>query len=221
MSSTQFNIFRSFGLAGMGIIILAIVYSSLRYCGKRGERFSLLNHFISELGERGVSRDAWAFNAGLILGGLAATVFVIGLGIGFGSILGWLGMAAGIIATLGVTAVGIFPMDNLDAHVVAASTYFRGGLAMVFFFGLAILFQPAGRTFVPAMTNLLSLLAFLAYGSFLVLPAFQKAKEKPANPLDPQQVAERPKVWALPLLEWTVFFSTVAWLLGMALLAQV
>ncbi len=221
MSSVPFHVFRSFGLVGVAIIVLAIVYSSLRYRGKQGERFSLLNHFISELGERGVSQGAWAFNAGLILGGVAATVFVIGLGIAFGSVLGWLGTVAGIVTTLGVTAVGIFPMDNLNAHVVAASTYFRAGLAMVFFFGLAILFQPAGRTFVPAMTNLLSLLAFLAYGSFLLLPAMKKPGPKPANPLDPQQVTERPKIWALPVLEWAVFFSTVAWLLGIALLAQV
>jgi hypothetical membrane protein len=221
MFSMPIDIFRIFGMTGMGVIVLAIIYSMLLYRGKRGERFSLLNHFISELGEMGVSKDAWAFNVGLTIGGLASLPFVASLGIAFGSILGWLGMAAGIVATLGVAAIGIFPMNNLTAHTMAAMTYFRAGLAMVFFFGLAILFQPAGRMIVPPMANLLSLLAFLAYGSFLSLPGRKRSEQESANSLDPEQVHERPRVWIFPILEWAVFFSTVAWLFGMALLAQI
>ena len=211
-------ILRIFGTAGTGVIVLAIVYSAVRYHGKRGERFSLLNHFISELGEVGVSSAAGVFNAGLILGGLMTLSFNIGLGLAFASLWGWFGMAAGIIATLGVAAVGVFPMNNLTPHVRAATTYFRAGLGMVFFFGLAILFQPAERVIVPRLANLLSLLAFLAYGTFLSWPSWKKAPEEAKNPLDPEQVPERPRVWALALLEWAVFFSTVAWLFGMAFL---
>lgn len=220
MFSMPFDIFRIFGMTGMGVIVLAIIYSMLLYRGKRGERFSLLNHFISELGEMGVSKGAWAFNVGLTVGGLVSMPFIIGLGIAFGGILGWLGVVAGIVATLGVAAVGIFPMNNLTAHTMAAKTYFRAGLAMVFFFGSAILFQPAGRMIVPPMANLLSLLAFLAYGSFLS-PRRKRSEQESVNPLDPEQVYERPRVWVFPILEWAVFFATVAWLFGMALLAQI
>ena len=211
-------ILRICGMVGTGVIVLAILYSALRYRGKRGERFSLLNHFISELGEVGVSPAAWAFNAGLILGGLLTLPFIIGLGLAFASLWGWLGMAAGIVATLGVAAVGVFPMNNITPHIRAATTYFRAGLGMVFFNGLAILFQPAGRVSIPRLSNLLSLLAFLAYGTFLSWPIWKKAPEDAKNPLDPEQVPERPRVWALALLEWAVFFSTVAWLFGMAFL---
>ncbi len=128
------------------MVILAVFYPALVYRGKLGERYSLLNHFISELGEVGVSRAAWFFNAGLLLGGLVFLPYIIGLGISFGSLFGWLGTAAGIIAVLGVAAVGVFPMNNLKPHTIAAMTYFRAGLVMVFFFGLAILFQPAGKS---------------------------------------------------------------------------
>jgi hypothetical membrane protein len=221
MFSTPFDIFRILGMTSMGVIVLAIIYSVLQYRGKRGERFSLLNHFISELGEMGVSKGARVFNVGLAVGGLATLPFVANLGIAFGSILGWLGTVAGIVATLGVAAVGIFPMNNLNAHTMAAMTYFRAGLAMVFFFGLAVLFQPAGRMLVPPMANLLSLLAFLAYGSFLSLPRRKRSEQESVNPLDPEQVHERPRVWVFPILEWAVFFATVAWLFGMALLAQI
>jgi hypothetical protein len=140
---------------------------------------------------------------------------IIGLGISFGSLLGWLGTAAGIIAVLGVSAVGIFPMNNLKPHVIAAMTYFRAGLAMVLFFGLAILFQHAGKPVFPPLSAILSLLAILAYGAFLTLPRIFKKEQRPESSLDPEQLPERPRVWALATLEWLVFFSTIAWLFGM------
>ena len=50
------GIFSYLAMAGTGIVVLAIVYAAWMYRGKRGERYSLLNHFISELGEVGVSK---------------------------------------------------------------------------------------------------------------------------------------------------------------------
>jgi hypothetical protein len=105
-------------------------------------------------------------------------------------------------------------MNNIQLHTVAATTYFRAGLVMVFFFGLAIFFQSSGKAFIPPVANLLSLLAFLAYGAFLALPLFKKKKEPPPDNLDPEQEPERPRIWAFPTLEWLVFFSTIAWLFG-------
>jgi len=128
-----FQIFPLFGILGTLIIVLGIATSALRYQGKQGEHFSLLNHFISELGEVGVSRSAGLFNLGMILGGLILVPYMIGLGFRFASLTGWLGSAAGVVATLAVAAVGIFPVNNLPAHVRAAMTYFRSGLIMVFF----------------------------------------------------------------------------------------
>ena len=200
--------------AGTSLIILAVFYPAMVYRGKLRERYSLLNHFISELGEVGVSRAAWAFNSGLFIGGLVLLPTILGLGIIFGSLLGWLGTIAGIIAVLGVAAVGIFPMNNLKPHAFAAMTYFRSGLAMLFFFGLAILFQPSGRSHVPQAANILSLVAFLSYAAFLALPLVRQPKKRASEMLDPEQTPERPRVWDLAALEWLVFFSTIAWLFG-------
>jgi hypothetical membrane protein len=211
----SFNILRIFGFIGTGLIILAVFYPAIMYRGRLGESYSLLNHYISELGEVGVSRAARVFNTGLLFGGLVLLPYVIGLGFAFCSLLGWLGAAAGIITVLGVAAVGIFPMNNLKPHTIAAMTYFRAGLVMVFFFGLAILLQRAGRTVIPPAANLLSLLAFLAYGAFLILPRISKKEQRPTDLLDPELIPERPRVGALPTLEWLVFFSTIAWLFGM------
>ncbi len=210
-----FSLLHILGYTGTLLVILAVLFPTLVYRGKKGERYSLLNHFISELGEVGVSRAAWFFNTGLILGGLVLLPYTIGLGMAFGSLTGWLGTAAGIISVLGVAAVGVFPMNNMKLHVLAASTYFRAGMLMVLFYGLAIIFQPAGRAVIPQAANFLSVLAFLAYGSFLTLPVFQKRERKADELLDPEQEPERPRFWAFPTLEWVVFFSTIAWLFGM------
>ena len=214
----SYTIFRLFCFSGMGLIVLGIVYSALRYRGKRGEKYSILNHFISELGEVGVTPSAWAFNLSLTLGGLITLPYIVGLGIKFDSLLGWLGMAAGLAATLGVAAVGLFPMNKMDAHIKASLTYFRAGLVMVLFFGLAILFQPAGIKFVPKIANLLSLLAFGVYASFLMMlkPRKPAGGNTGTNSLDPAEKPERPRVWLFPLMEWMVFFATLLWLFGMA-----
>ncbi len=205
-------------LAGTTVVVLAVLYAALGYRGKRGERYSLLNHFISELGEIGVSRRAGIFNAGLIVGGLLLLPFVIWLGLALDSVLGWIGTIFGTAAALGVTAVGTFPLNRRQAHILAAMTFFRAGLGMVFFFGLATLFQPADQPSVPKAAALLSLLAVLSFGSFLALPRLQKPENNPLDPLDPDLVPERPRFWALAFLEWLVFFATLFWLCGLALL---
>jgi len=211
-----FQIFPWFGILGTLIIILGIGTSALRYQGKQGERFSLLNHFISELGEVGVSPSASLFNLGMILGGLTLLPFMIGLGFRFASLAGWLGSATGVVAVLAVAAVGIFPVNNLTAHIRAAMTYFRAGLVMVICYALAILFQPAGPGPIPQTANVLSLLAFIPYAAFLFLSG-RRYDQNQAEALDPQMVPERPRISLLPILEWAVFFTTILWLFGMAL----
>ncbi len=206
-------------MAGTGVVVLAVVYASLRYRGKNGERYSALNHFISELGERGVSRAAWAFNGGLVLTGLLLLPFAVRLGIVLGSVLGWIGAFFGVAASLGAAAVGIFPMNNLKPHVRAAMTFFYAGLAMVLFVGLAILTQPAGRVAIPRIASLLSLLAALAFGFFLMLPRIAKLQIDLDHLLDPEAFAQRPRFWGLAFAEWLVFFTTIFWLFGVTLFA--
>jgi hypothetical membrane protein len=212
------NFPRLFCYIGLCLIASGFSYSAVCYRGRQGEKYSVLNHFISELGEVGVSTTAWAFNLSLIVGGILISPFVIGLGIKLGGIFGWLGIIAGLTTTLGVAAVGIFPMNKLDLHIRAAQTYFRAGLVMVLLFGLAILFQPDGHKVIPPMANLISLLAFIAYASFLLLvkPGRQEGENRKADTLNPLDVPVRPRVWLFPLLEWGVFFATLVWLLGIA-----
>jgi len=213
------RIFFYLAMAGTCVAVLAVLYSALRYRGRAGERYSPLNHFISELGEAGVSRGAWAFNGGLVLTGLLLMPFVVHLGIVLGSVLGWIGAFFAAVAALGAAAVGIFPMNNLKPHVRAAMTFFYGGLAMVLTIGVAVLVQPAGRAVVHRFASLLSLLPALAFGSFLAQPRIVAPGVDLVSLLDPQITPERPRFWALPFMEWLVFFTTIFWLFSMAFFA--
>ena len=210
------SIFSGLAIAGTGVVALAVTCSALSYRGRNGERYSLLNHFISELGEWGVSRAAWAFNGGLVLAGLLFLPFAIHLGTVLGSVLGWVGAFFAAAASLGVTAVGLFPMNTLKRHVPAAIAFFDGGLLMVIAIGLAILTQPAGRVVVPRIASLLSLLAVFAFGSFVTLPRILMPEAGRISLLDPRIMPERPRFWILPFMEWQVFFTAICWLLGMA-----
>ena len=72
-------IFASYiGQAGIFILLLSVLIAATSYVGKQNETYSFLNHFISELGEKGVSKFAYIFNGGLILGGACISFFMLG-----------------------------------------------------------------------------------------------------------------------------------------------
>ena len=67
------------GFLALTVLVAGALTTAIPYRGKEGESYSVLNHFISELGEVGVSAFALLFNTSLILGGLALAVFMLGL----------------------------------------------------------------------------------------------------------------------------------------------
>jgi hypothetical membrane protein len=209
-----------FGIGGSLLIIACMAISGLVYRGRNSERYSIFNHFISELGEVGVSRAAAVFNIGLILGGLAFVPFVVGLCLTIGGLLAKIGMVVGIVATLSCALVGVFPMNNLKTHYIVAVTYFRAGLLMVLLVSIAVFIQPAGEAVFPKISNLAGLLAFICYAGFLFM--LRKPKEEDSAPegsLDPLKNVERPRFWKETILEWAVFFSTILWFFILALFA--
>ena len=123
-----------FGLLGCMVITMAIAGTALAYRGIKGQRYSFLNHYISELGEVGVSRKARLFNSGMILTGLFFMPFTLGLGLTLGRLWGFLGTLAGLWTGIACLLVGVYPMNNLTPHSRVATAYFRGGLATVLFF---------------------------------------------------------------------------------------
>jgi len=200
-------IFASYiGQAGIFILLLSVLIAASSYVGKQNETYSFLNHFISELGEKGVSQFANIFNGGLILGGACISFFMLGLamhiGNSWGLILGAIGLVTGVSATL----VGVFPMNQLEIHTLIANTFFYGGLLVALGYTLYVLFSPEPRLpKITALTGGITMLAFAAFVWFL-----------PAPLEDGQNIHEilknRPEIWTLPILEWVVFLCVMVWI---------
>lgn len=211
---TRLILFKVAGLLGCALSVAGVWIASSAYRGKRGESYSVLNHFISELGERGVSKRAWAFNWGLILCGLLLLPATINLGLLLPGLLAKIGLVFGVITALSLSLVGVFSMDRLKPHGIAAVTFFRAGLLMVFFFTLAIAFQPQDYQIFPRSLALAGLPAVVAFSSFLVMMG--KASKTKDQPLEPLEQA-RPRVWKMAVSEWSIFVTIVFWFLVMAL----
>lgn len=206
--------FHLFGIAGSLAVVVGTITAMIPYAGAQGEPYSVLNHFISELGHAGVSRLAVVFNAGLIAGGALYVPFVLGLGAMLGG--GWAtaGTAAGLVAAVSVACVGLFPMNDFQPHIAAAMTFFRSGLAAILLFGVAIQRQPPGRRVIARGANIASLAAVLAYAVFLVWLWWNPVT---SSALDMRLLAARPAFWAAAVLEWAVMAASIAWFLVVAL----
>lgn len=204
------------GIMGCLVIVVGSLGSGLAYTGKLGERYSILNHFISELGEVGVARRAWMFNLGLISGGLLISLECVGLGMRIPGILSKVGMAAGSSASLAVMLTGFFPMNRLAPHVRAAMTFFRLGLVTILLFSVAILLQPPESQGLPRLAGLVGIPAVVSYSSFLLYSA--RTFSTPTVALTPLSQA-RPRLWMLAFLEWLIFLTTISWFFAVAMLA--
>ncbi len=224
---------RFFGLAGCLIPASASLAAAFLYRGKAGEKYSPLNHFVSELGERGVSRAAALFNGGLVAGGLLMLPFFAWLGLALNGVWGVLAAAAGFWASVSCALVGIYPMSTFVPHVRAATSYFRGGLAAVVLSALGIWLAPAGH--VPKGAAAAGVAAAVVYALFMVVGAVRYRRAVDSGQmsyLDPASIGEdsglegrflrqgeRPRIWLIPVMEWLVFASTVGCFFAVSLAA--
>jgi hypothetical membrane protein len=197
------------GLIGSVMIGAASVLAALAYIGVAGQRYSPLNHFVSELGEVGVSAWAPVFNAALIVGGacIAACLAAIAatlrgrMRICFG--------AAGLASGLSGALVGVFPMNNFHPHALVALTFFNSGLIAVALFSGHVWF--ARSCGYPRWLAVVGLPCIAAFAVFLAL--------MPGVPLERLAVpsAGRPDFWLFTLVEWLVIAFVLLWVFVISL----
>lgn len=203
------NAFIIFSIIGASAAVLGSLIAGIVYRGKEGEAYSPFNHFISELGETGISKFACAFNIGLMISGVSLILGSVSLGLVLPGVMAKLGMAAGIISSVGLFFVGVYPMNKIKPHTTAAMTYFRGGLSMVILFTLAIALQ-SGETFVlPRAYSLAGLPAIFSFAGFLFM--IQRAMKKSDDNLLSTKDVKRPKIWPIAILEWSIYVTIVLW----------
>ena len=180
------------GLLGSSVIAIGSVVTALAYTGSKGQPYSPLNHFVSELGELAVS---------LIVGGVCFVVFMIGLAAAGQGMLRVLYGAVGVIAGIGGAFVGVFPMDYLDQHSLAALTFFLLGLVTVLLASIDFVRRPDPR--FPRWLAVLGGATVLAFAAFLVI-LFGEAGGL-AHP------DERVAVWPLTIFEWLLIVGILLW----------
>jgi len=197
------------GIVAFAALALGSGWAAASYAGPAGEPYSLLNHWISELGQLGVSSRAAVFNAGLMIGGASFVAFVVGLAWTSPSRLRWAFGPAGIVAGIGGFFVGVFPMNDPDQHVIAASIFFNLGWIFVALASLAFVRQrerrhPAWLAAVGAV----SVVAFIAFLVSLQTDEFSRQRMTSTGP-----ITDRPDVWIAPILEWATLILIMAWVL--------
>jgi hypothetical membrane protein len=210
------SFFRFIGTLGPSILLVAILVSAFIYQGHLQEKYSPLNHYISELGEVGISKGAILFNISIVLSGLLLLPTIVKLGTLFQTIFGWLGTIAGVLAALGVIGVGLFPVNKLNPHNHAALLFFRSGLCMIILFGLAILVQQPDHIFIPKWLDAIGILAVVFYIWFLILLSLRTRKQVTGNSLSSETSTPRPSFDLIPTLEWAIFFTTIVWLFALS-----
>jgi hypothetical membrane protein len=189
------------GLIGASVIALGSVVTALAYTGSKGQSYSPLNHFVSELGELSVSRLAVVFNTSLIVGGVCFIVFIVGLAAAGQGRLRYLYGLIGVIAGIGGAFVGVFPMDYLGAHSIAALTFFVLGLVTVLLASIDFVRRPDPR--FPRWLSAIGAVTVAAFAIFLVI-LFGGGN-------DLSHPDERVAVWPLTIFEWLLIVGILLW----------
>lgn len=194
------------GTVGVAVLIGTSLLTAAVYTGRAGEAYSPLNHYISELGELGVSRLAWLFDGGLVVSGTCLVVVMLGLA---GRLSGWVRWIVGPVGSVAGVAgalVGIFPMNDVGPHGFAALTFFTAAWLAVGSFTLWLIVHgvpwPYPRALVAA-----GVATVVSYVAFLL--SYRIARTPGVDPL--AVPSTRPAIWAGPILEWLTLAGIVAW----------
>jgi hypothetical membrane protein len=196
------------GVAGSVFILLAFLIVGLAYQGRVGESYSMGNHFVSELGEVGISEMAWLFNLSLILGGIGILLSFIALSLYMHGWFRYLILVLGFITGLSGTLVGFFPMNQLETHITIALTFFNTGWMVTGAFSLYLLFSKQQRfprwLAIPGIVAAVAFIAFSLYRDNFVSGTMS---------LEELLGAARPAFWGLATLEWVVVLAVNLWVL--------
>lgn len=192
------------GVGAFGAVILAAtsVVAAVVYTGAQDEGFSPLNHWVSELGQMGVSELALLFNIGLIVSGVCFAIFMTAFGRQRRSRLKWFYVPIGVAAGIGGAFVGIFPMDIRTPHIIAALTFFVLGWMCVGLASYDLWHSPDPR--FPRWLPLLGVLTVAAFLIFLSMYVPYLTYTGAGSP-------DRPQFMLVVVFEWLVLVGIIGW----------
>jgi hypothetical membrane protein len=190
------------GLIGSAFFAVGSLVTAGFYVGSQNEGFSPLNHWVSELGELGVSRMALVFNVGLFVGGLALALFFVALGRLRNSGLAGAYVPVGAVAGVCGALVGVFPMNDRGIHIVMALGFFVLGWIAVGLTSYDIWRKPEPRfsSWLPAL-GAVTVAAFLMFLSIYIPYLYTGTG------------SDRPAFSLATVLEWLVLIGIMGWVL--------
>jgi len=190
------------GLVASLVGLVFILTPQLFYVGSEGEPFSMFNHAVSELGELGVSELAWMFNIGMVLAGILFIPFMIGLGLYINNIISKIAAIVGVYSAASIVLVGVYPMNYLYEHSIAAISFFLSGMVMTLLWGIAILVQKEVKIHKG-----------LSLGGFINMTIFALFLYGPFGGFEDL----RPEFSMRLTLEWAIYWAIVGYLLVLSL----
>ena len=201
-----------FGLCATAIIAISSLITALAYRGESGEPYSILNHYISELGQVGVSPLALLFNVCLIAAGLFMVVFMLGLGQYFGTKLSCVAAVVGVFCAFSCSLVGVFPMNNLSTHVPVAFSFFYSGLVTITLFTVVTIVDK--QKTLPKWLAVFGVMGASSFAGFLAVPHLTHMTHTQTLSA---HIVERPAFSLITTLEWAIFFTLMLWILLVSL----
>ncbi len=197
MSAWQRKLIALCGLLGPVILTAGCVVAAIPYRGEKGEVYSALNHFISELGFVGVSSLAPVFNACQTTSGLLIALFMAGLGRHFRTKLACAAAASGVVSGTLCSLLGQIPMNDLPHHLKTAFAFFGSGLLTVALFSLVLVRDRENK-----LPKWLLVPGLIAFAGFVLLLAYPPLTRQTLADLIRIYRTARPDIWLVAILEW-------------------
>jgi len=140
-NSKQTVIVKIAGLCGViaPIISLLFIAVAIAYTPE-------FNWFTWALSDLGVHQAALIFNFGLIIGGILATIFAIGLmQILRKQVLGFMGTFTLILSTISLCAIGVFPESAGRIHLYVSISFFALLAISILIIGATLIWKASQR----------------------------------------------------------------------------
>ncbi|GIU50306.1 MULTISPECIES: hypothetical protein [Shewanella] len=205
-----------FGLLGLFGLFLGIVLSIAIEYIQYGDKYSLLQFSLSELGTYNRSSTAILINGGLFFGSLSLTMsclFGLQMSSRFSSGLFWLSL---VITFISLAAIGLFPLNVHHLHIHAVSIYIYFGFVSA---ALCLIECAIERKMPLCMPFILSCMILLIHGAILSHEYWRESiggKPISEGMLFQAIVSQSPKpeIWWLSILFWCSIVTMWIWMLS-------
>ncbi len=207
-----------FGLLGLIGLFIGIGLSVFIEHMQHGDKYSLLQFSISELGTYNRSSSALLINAGLFFGSLSLTMSALfGLQINR-TITGTLFWLSLIVTFLALAATGLFPLNVYHLHIQAVSIFIYFGFFSALLGLIDGLIMRKAQYIMPMV---FACLMVGIHGAILTWPYWGGGVGVGENPFSEGLLFQaivsqspKPQTWWLSILFWLSIITTWLWILS-------